>query len=117
MKKDYAEKITFDQVKPEIRFVKSGTILPSSNNLKINFEAVNLTETKEQLGKIYEQLTTLCRHEPVEQVAKFVKDEESNLVVETKNPPVANQISQEVLHISEIENERKGFFAFLDRRS
>ena len=82
-----------------------------------HFEAVNLAETKEQLGKIYEQLTTLCRHEPVEQVAKFVKDEESNLVVETKNPPVANQISQEVLHISEIENERKGFFAFLDRRS
>lgn len=82
-----------------------------------HFEAVNLTETKEQLGKIYEQLTTLCRHEPVEQVAKFVKDEESNLIVETENPPIANQINQEVLPVLEIEKERNGFLSFLDRRA
>ncbi|MBR0598953.1 plasmid mobilization protein [Sinanaerobacter chloroacetimidivorans] len=82
-----------------------------------HFEAVNLAETKEQLGKIYDLLAHLCRQEPVEQVVKFVDEEESILVVEPENPPVANQISQEVLPISEIENERKGFFAFLDRRS
>lgn len=42
MKKGYAAKITFEQIKPEVRFVKSGTILPSSHNLKVNFEAANL---------------------------------------------------------------------------
>lgn len=53
MKSDFAEKITFDQVKPEIKFVKSGTILPSSNNLKINFEAVNLSAVDVKVYKIY----------------------------------------------------------------
>lgn len=83
----------------------------------VHFEAVNLAETKEQLGRIYELMTALCRHEPLEQIAETVNEEETNSIIETKNLPVANQISQEVLPISEIENERKGFFAFLDRRS
>ncbi|WP_339890162.1 MG2 domain-containing protein [uncultured Flavobacterium sp.] len=53
MKYDFAEKVTFDQVKPEIRFIKSGTILPSSNNLKINFEAVNLKAVDVKIYQIY----------------------------------------------------------------
>ncbi|WP_339833260.1 MG2 domain-containing protein [uncultured Flavobacterium sp.] len=53
MKYDFSEKVTFDQVKPEIRFVKSGTILPSSNNLKINFEAVNLKAVDVKVYQIY----------------------------------------------------------------
>lgn len=53
MKKDFAEKVTFDQVKPQIRFVKSGTILPSSNNLKVNFEAVNLKAVDVKVYQIY----------------------------------------------------------------
>ena len=82
-----------------------------------HFEAINLAETKEQLGKIYTLMTVLCRQEPLEQIAETVNEEETNSIVETKNLPVANQISQQVLPISEIENERKGFFAFLDRRA
>lgn len=82
-----------------------------------HFEAVNLAETKEQLGRIYALMTALCRQEPLEQIAETVNEGESNSIVETKNLPVANQISQEVLPISEIEDERKGFFAFLDRRA
>ena len=37
MQESYTTKISFDQVKPGVRFVKNGTILPSSNNLKLNF--------------------------------------------------------------------------------
>ena len=39
---NYSEKISFDEIKPNVRFIKNGTILPSSSNLKLNFEAVNL---------------------------------------------------------------------------
>lgn len=53
MKSNFSEKVTFDQVKPEVRFVKSGTILPSSNNLKINFEAVNLKAVDVKVYQIY----------------------------------------------------------------
>lgn len=53
MKENYSEKIQFDQINPEVRLVKSGTILPSSNNLKLNFEAANLKAVDVRVFKIY----------------------------------------------------------------
>ncbi|WP_026703534.1 alpha-2-macroglobulin family protein [Flavobacterium soli] len=53
MKKNFATKVLFDQLKPNVRFIKNGTIMPSSNNLKINFEAVNLKAIDVKVYKIY----------------------------------------------------------------
>ncbi|NJM80030.1 MAG: hypothetical protein HC854_11150, partial [Flavobacterium sp.] len=53
MKQNFSQKISFQQIKPAVRFIKSGTILPSSNNLKINFEAVNLSAVDVKVYKIY----------------------------------------------------------------
>ncbi|AMD84213.1 hypothetical protein SAMN05444369_10576 [Capnocytophaga haemolytica] len=52
--KDVSFKLTFSQQKPELRFVKSGTILPSSQNLKINFQAINLRAVNVTVYRIYE---------------------------------------------------------------
>ena len=53
MKKTYREKVVFDQLKPNVRYLKNGTILPSSNNLKLNFETVNLKAVDVKVYKIY----------------------------------------------------------------
>lgn len=53
MKKAYSQKVVFEQVKPAIRFIKSGTILPTSSNLKFNFEAANLNAIDVKVYKIY----------------------------------------------------------------
>ncbi|OXA79951.1 hypothetical protein SAMN05444397_106185 [Flavobacterium aquidurense] len=53
MDSNYTGKISFDQIKPSIKFIKNGTILPSSNNLKLNFEAVNLSAVDVKVYKIY----------------------------------------------------------------
>ena len=53
LKKNFATKVLFDQIKPNVRFLRNGTILPSSNNLKINFEAVNLKAVDVKVYKIY----------------------------------------------------------------
>ena len=53
MKKNFATNVLFDQLKPNVRFIKNGTIMPSSNNLKINFEAVNLKAVDVKVYKIY----------------------------------------------------------------
>lgn len=53
MDANYSEKISFDQIKPAVKFIKNGTILPSSNNLKLNFEAVNLSAVDVKVYKIY----------------------------------------------------------------
>ncbi len=54
LKQKFTERIAFDQLKPQIRLLSNGTILPSSNNLKINFEAVNLKSVKVAVYKIYQ---------------------------------------------------------------
>ncbi len=54
LKKQYSEMIAFEQLKPEVRLVNSGVILPNSNNLKFNFEAVNLSKVDVRVIKIYE---------------------------------------------------------------
>ncbi|MBB1192187.1 hypothetical protein DNC80_00685 [Flavobacterium sp. SOK18b] len=53
LNENYTKKISFDEIKPSIRFIKNGTILPSSNNLKLNFEAVNLSAVDVKVYKIY----------------------------------------------------------------
>ncbi|AIN74824.1 hypothetical protein O8E88_000656 [Flavobacterium psychrophilum] len=53
MKENFSTTISFDQIKPNVKFTKNGTILPSSNNLKLNFEAVNLSAVDVKVYKIY----------------------------------------------------------------
>ncbi|WP_417367442.1 alpha-2-macroglobulin family protein [Flavobacterium beibuense] len=50
----YSTKVLFEQLKPEVKFLKSGTILPGSNNLKLNFQAVNLSAVDVKVYRIYE---------------------------------------------------------------
>lgn len=54
LKSKFEDQIAFDQIKPEVRLLSNGTILPSSNNLKINFETVNLKAVDVSVLKIYE---------------------------------------------------------------
>ncbi len=49
------EKVTFEQVKPAVRFTGKGTILPSTDGLVVPFEAVNLNAVDVQILKIYEK--------------------------------------------------------------
>lgn len=53
MKQSYSTKVSFAQIKPSVRLIKNGTILPSSSNLKLNFEAVNLKAVDVKVFKIY----------------------------------------------------------------
>ncbi|SHI67193.1 hypothetical protein SAMN04487911_104133 [Arenibacter nanhaiticus] len=54
LKTKYQERLAFEQMKPEVRLLSNGTILPSANNLKINFEAVNLRFVDVQVFRIFE---------------------------------------------------------------
>ena len=54
IKNKYIEKISFQQPKPEVRLLQSGVILPTSDNLKFNFEAINLNAVDVTVFKIYE---------------------------------------------------------------
>ena len=53
LKSKFEEGVAFEQIKPEVRLLSNGTLLPSSNNLKINFETVNLKVINVSVLKIY----------------------------------------------------------------
>ncbi len=54
LKSPFSESVTFEQKKPQIRSISSGTILPNSKELKFNFEAINIREVEVRIIKIYE---------------------------------------------------------------
>ncbi|MDO6599673.1 Ig-like domain-containing alpha-2-macroglobulin family protein [Tenacibaculum sp. 1_MG-2023] len=53
LKENTIRKLFFEQPKPSISFLQSGTILPSSENLKVNFQAVNLKAVDATIYKVY----------------------------------------------------------------
>lgn len=54
LKKPFSETIAFENLKPQVRLISNGTILPNSNELKFNFEAVNLKAVDVRIIKIFE---------------------------------------------------------------
>lgn len=52
--KSYEHQITFEEVKPKIKFTGKGVIIPSTNDLTLPFEAVNLKAVDVKIVKIYE---------------------------------------------------------------
>jgi uncharacterized protein YfaS (alpha-2-macroglobulin family) len=54
LKTALTEDVAFEQLKPEVKILHSGTILPNSKNLKFNFESVNLKAVDITVFKIYQ---------------------------------------------------------------
>ncbi|MFK7050424.1 hypothetical protein FLACOL_00493 [Flavobacterium columnare] len=67
LKENYAKTIDFESIKPAVRLIKNGTILPSSNHLQIHFEAANLKKVNVKIYKIYEN-----------NILQFLQDNELN---------------------------------------
>lgn len=54
LKTPFSETIAFEDLKPQVRLISNGTILPNSEALKFNFEAVNLSTVDVRVIKIFE---------------------------------------------------------------
>jgi len=54
LKNEWSELVSFQQLKPGIRILNNGVILPDSQNLKFNFEAVNLRKVEVRIIKVFE---------------------------------------------------------------
>jgi alpha-2-macroglobulin len=54
MKEGSSFEVVFEQLKPEVRFVGKGTILPGTEGLVMPFEAVNLKSVDLEIIKVYE---------------------------------------------------------------
>ncbi|WP_445738473.1 alpha-2-macroglobulin family protein [Mariniflexile sp.] len=67
LKKPFSEIIAFEDLKPEVRLIGNGSILPNSQELKFNFEAVNLKAVEVRIIKIFQ-----------DNVLQFLQDNDLN---------------------------------------
>ncbi len=88
LKNTYSENVSFQQPKPEIRLLQSGVILPTSDNLKFNFEAVNLRAVEVQVIKIFE-----------DNVLQFLQN--NNLSGSSNLRSVARPVAKKLINLQE----------------
>ncbi len=101
LNENFSEKISFDEIKPNVRFIKNGTILPSSSNLKLNFEAVNLSAVDVKVYKIYKN-----------NILQFLQDNELNGTRNLKR--VGQPVAKSTLYLNEnklVNTSKRNTFA------
>ncbi|ALJ05707.1 hypothetical protein APS56_11475 [Pseudalgibacter alginicilyticus] len=54
LKKPFSETIAFEELKPQVKLISNGSILPNSQELKFNFEAVNLSAVDVRIIKVFQ---------------------------------------------------------------
>lgn len=54
LKKEFSELVSFEQLKPAVRMISKGVILPNSTSTPVYFEAVNLSKVDVRVIKIFE---------------------------------------------------------------
>ncbi|WP_452220106.1 alpha-2-macroglobulin family protein [Lacinutrix salivirga] len=98
LKKAFSETIAFEDVKPQVRLVSSGVILPNSQELKFNFEAVNLKAVDVRVIKIFE-----------DNILQFLQDNELQGGNRNQIRQVGRRIAKKTINLmdSEIENTGK----------
>ena len=98
LKKPFSELISFEEIKPQVRLINSGVILPNSQDLKFNFEAVNLKAVDVRIIKIFE-----------DNILQFLQNNELQGGDDNSIKQVGRRIAKKTITLinSEIENTGK----------
>lgn len=97
LKKPFSETISFEELKPQVRLISNGTILPNSEELKFNFEAVNLSAVDVRVIKIYE-----------DNVLQFLQDNNLNSNNQYDIKKVGRRIAKQTIQLQTgVENTGK----------
>lgn len=97
LKKPFSETIAFQSLKPQVRLISNGTILPNSQELKFNFEAVNLKAVDVRVIKIFE-----------DNILQFLQDNNLNSNNDHQIKRVGRRIAKQTIPlVSATENTGK----------
>ena len=88
LKKPFSETISFEELKPMVRLISNGTILPNSSDLKFNFEAVNLSAVDVRVIKIFE-----------DNILQFLQDNPLNSNNQNEIKRVGRRIAKQTIQL------------------
>ncbi|MBC3845927.1 hypothetical protein H8K90_06020 [Winogradskyella echinorum] len=97
LKKAFSQTLTFEELKPQVRLISNGSILPNSKDLKFNFEAVNLSKVDVRIIKIFE-----------DNVLQFLQENNMNSNYEHSIKQVGRRIAKETITLIGDENLNTG---------
>lgn len=97
LKKPFSETLTFEDIKPNVRLISNGSILPNSNNLKFNFEAVNLSKVDVRIIKIFE-----------DNVLQFLQNNTLSSSNDHAIKQVGRRIAKETITLIQDKNQNTG---------
>ncbi|WP_370477537.1 alpha-2-macroglobulin family protein [Tamlana flava] len=97
LKSPFSETIAFEELKPQVRLIGNGSILPNSQDLKFNFEAVNLKAVDVRIIKIFQ-----------DNILKFLQDGNLNNNNAYDIRKVGRRIAKQTIQLqTEAENTGK----------
>ncbi len=94
LKTAFSETITFESLKPQVKLIDNGTILPNSKALKFNFKAVNLSKVDVRIIKIFE-----------DNVLQFLQDDNINSNNSYNIRKVGRRIAKETITLIQSPSE------------
>ena len=97
LKNAYSQTLTFEELKPQVRLISNGSILPNSKDLKFNFEAVNLSKVDVRIIKIFE-----------DNVLQFLQENNMDSNYEHSIKQVGRRIAKETITLIGDENLNTG---------
>lgn len=92
LKQGVSQTVLFEELKPELRLLSSGNILPNSKNLKFNFEAVNVKAVDVRIIKVFE-----------DNVLQFLQDNYLNGEYQMRR--VGRRIAKETIQLIQDESQ------------
>lgn len=110
---DLSIDVQFESVKPAIRFVGKGSILPNSNGLVVPFQAVNVKSVTAKIIKVYEnnvlqfmQVNKLDGNREMKRAGRLVKME--TITLGDENTPMLQQWATYSLDLSKLIEPEPG---------
>ncbi|MCT4628862.1 MG2 domain-containing protein [Winogradskyella sp.] len=97
LKNPFTQTLTFEELKPQVRLLSNGSILPNSKDLKFNFEAVNLSKVDVRIIKIFE-----------DNVLQFLQENNINSNYENAIKQVGRRIAKETITLIDDESQNPG---------
>ncbi|MBD0831125.1 alpha-2-macroglobulin family protein [Aestuariibaculum sediminum] len=90
LKNPLSETLSFEEIKPQLRLISNGSILPNSKALKFNFEAVNLKAIDVRIIKIFE-----------DNILQFLQDNTLNSNNDNAIKHVGRRIAKQTINLYE----------------
>ncbi|GAB5564835.1 MAG: MG2 domain-containing protein [Winogradskyella sp.] len=97
LKNPFTRTIIFEELKPQVRLISNGSILPNSEDLTFNFEAVNLSKVDVRVIKIFE-----------DNVLQFLQENNMNSNYENGIKQVGRRIAKETITLIESPTQNTG---------